>query len=348
MLYMAPLQTIVAVGEEFDTRVALSNPAGKEFQAIKAVIRYDPTVVEPVYLKDDKIRPLVEGEAESVVYADLGVLIYQARLRSTLAGQAVEFFTVRWKTLAVSAGTELNFVSQGEERTALLDKSNSTILGGSVTEGLLGMALQVFSPEQLADGPPIGEELFAGSTVGQARDGGVRLRLIANNQAIAANEDFYVGVWFENPKRVDVSNISLKIRFDPNVLEVVDDDTDNWITTGVNIFDGDYHDQFPFDIHLENSVANDLGLISYAMACTQRRALPQRGYVARIRFRPKTVAANTRIEFVFQPLDDPLRTQVSFLGSDVLGSPTSADDGTADLTLSIVEPKLPKRLVTQE
>jgi len=219
------------------------------------------------------------------------------------------------------------------------------ILGGALNTGALGMTLQVFSPEELADGPPLGDQLFAGT--GQAARGGIRLRLVANKARIPANEDFYVGVWFDNPRLLDVSKVAFKIRFDPRVLEVVDDDTDNWITRDVNIADGDFHDQFPFDIHLENAASNDSGLISYAMACTQRRALPQQGYIARVRFRPRALAEATPIAFVLGPDDDQMRTQVRFLGDELLGTPGQPESGVNDLTVRIVEPQLPRLLATE-
>lgn len=346
VLYITPLRAEIAVAEEFETVVSLSNPGEKEFQTIEVALRFDPAALEPVRLDDDEIHPLLEGDSEAVVYTEAGVLFYRARLAQPLASQAAEFFTVRWKTLGVSPHTEVTFSAWRELRTALLDESEQNILGGTGSGGSLGMTLQVFSPEARADGPPIGDELFAGSH--ERARGGVRLRLFANKKTIPASEDFYIGVWFENPGLVEISKVAFKIRFDPHVLEVVDDDTNNWIATGVNIFDGDYHGLFPFDIHVENSVLNGLGLITYAMASTQRRALPERGYIARIRFRPKALAASTPIEFTFEPDDDPFRTQVSFLGGDVLGEPDQAGDGVEDVAIRIVEPELPRLLATEE
>jgi len=346
VLYVTPLQAKLAVGEEFETRVSLSNPGKKEFQTVEVLLRFDPDVIEPIRLDEDAISPLLEGPSESVVYTQAGILAYQARLTQPSSAQAMDFFTIRWKTLAISTHAEINFTSWQSRRTALLDQAKDTILGGTGNEGSLGMTLQIYSPEALADGPPIGDELFAGPH--PATRGGVRLRLITNRQKIPANEDFYVGVWFENPRLVDISKITMKLRYDPRVLEVVDDDANNWITSGVNIFDGEYHDSFPFDIHIENSASNDIGLISYAMACTQRRALPEQGYIARIRFRPKVLADSTRIGFVLRPDDDPMRTQVSYLGGDVLGAPDRDDDGVANLTVRIGEPQLPRLLATEK
>jgi len=346
VLYTTPFQAKTAVGEECETRVSLSNPGKKEFQTIVTVLRFDPDAVEPVRLDEDPISPLLESPSESVVYTQAGILIYQAQLARPMKAEAADFFTIRWKTLAVSPHTEIGFGSWRGQRTALLGKSNETILGGPGNEGSLGMTLQVYSPDEIADGPPIGEELFAGRQ--RTTRGGVQLKLITNKKEIPANEDFYVGVWFDNPRLLEISKVTLKIRFDPRVLEVVDDDTNNWITIGINISDGDYHSDFPFDVHVENSVLNDLGAINYAVACTQRRSLPEQGYLARIRFRPKGLAASTPIEFVLEPDDDPMRTQVCYLGDDVLGSPDRNDDGVENLTVTIVEPRLPRLLTTEK
>ena len=346
VLYLTPLQAKLATDEEFETRVSLSNPGKKEFQTITVVLRFDPRVVEPIRLDEADIGPLLEEPSESVVYTQAGILIYQARLAQRTTAQAMDFFTIRWKTLDASPHTEIGFAAWRGERTALLGKSTESILGGTGSEGSLGMTLQVYSPEQMADGPTIGDALFAGQR--PSTRGGVQLRLIANKGQIPANEDFYAGVWFENPRLLDVSKIAVKIRFDPRVLEVVDDDAGNWIASGINIFDGDYHNDFPFDVHVENSASNDIGLITYAMACTKRRALPERGYLARIRFRPKAIAASATIELVTEPEDDTMRTQVSYLGENLLGEQSRGDSGLENLAVRITEPQLPRLLRTEK
>jgi len=345
VLYITPLQADIPVGGELETRVSLSNPAAKQFQAVQVVLRFDPTVLDPVRLDDDEIRPLLEGPSEAVTFTEPGVLIYQAHLARPSKMQAVELFTVRWKTLATVPATEIGFGAWRDFRTGLFNASGKNVLGGTGNDGTLGMALQVYSPEQLADGPPIGEAVFAG--LAKAPRGDIRLRLVANKTEIPANEDFYVGVWFENPRLAYVSKVAFKILFDPNVLEVVDEDENNWITRGVNIFDGDYHRSFPFDIHIENAVSNQLGLITYAMACTERRALPEEGYIARIRFRPKALADSTEIRFVMGPENDPLRTRVTYLGADILGDPDVPDDGVENLLVRIVRPR-PRRALAAE
>jgi len=346
VLYITPLQAKIATDEEFETQVSLSNPGKKEFQTITVVLRFDPDILEPIRLDDDTVNPLFDKPSESVVYTQAGILIYEAKLAQPMTAQAADLFTIRWKTLAVSPHTDVGFAAWRGQRTALLNKSKTTVLGGAGNEGSLGMTLQTYSPAALADGPTIGDELFASQR--PTTRGGVRLRLVANKEKIPANEDFYVGVWFENPRLLEISKVTLKIRFDPRILQVVDDDAKNWITTGINIFDGDYHDDFPFDVHVENSASNDIGLISYAVACTQRRSLPEHGYLVRIRFRPKALSASTPIEFALEPDDDPMRTQVSYLGESVLGSPERDDTGVDNLTVKIVEPQLPRLLATEK
>lgn len=342
VLYMTPMQHNLAVGEEFETRVSLSNPAEKQYVSIEVVLRFNPLALEPLRLDDDRIRPLLDGNAEAVVYTDAGLMAYRGRLSEPLSAQAVDIFTVRWRTLSPASHAEIAFSGGRGYETALRNSNDDNILGGTGNEGSLGMSLRIFSPQEEADGPPIGEQLYSGYNDG-TRDG-VQLRLVTNKTEIPANEDFYVGVWFDNPRMVECSKIRFKIRFDEHVLEVVDDDTDNWITTGVNVHDGSYHDRFPFDIHVANSASNLTGLIEYAMACTQRGVLPENGYLARIRFRPKTLAQSTPIEFEFGANDDPLRTQVTYLGADVLGTSANPDDGVENLAVSILEPQLPRML----
>ncbi|MCX8036597.1 MAG: cohesin domain-containing protein [Candidatus Sumerlaeia bacterium] len=347
IVYLTPFQASIPVGDELETRLSLANPGKKEFQTIEIILQYNPMVLEPIRLDEADIAPLIEGQSESVVFIEAGILTYRARLAKPTTAQSADFFSIRWKSLAPVHASDISFGVWQMKRTTLSNKEGVNILGGTGNTGALGMSLQVYSPAELADGPPIGDELFAGPGKSPSR-GGIQLRLTTNREEIPVNEDFYVGVWFENPRLLDVSKLALKIAFDPNVLEVVDDDANNWITTGVNIFDGDFHDQFPFDIHLENSVSNGSGRIVYAVSCLGRRVLAERGYVARIRFRPKTQAASTPIVFLFEPKDDPLRTQATYLGNDLLGSPERDDDGVENLTVRIVEPRLPRLLQTEK
>ena len=345
VLFMTPLEAQAPVNEEFETHVALANPGSKSFEKIQVTLRYDPMLLEPVRLDDEQVRPLLADDAKAVVYTESGILTYEAALDEASSARSVEVFTIRWKALAPAPFTKIDFTQARGQETALLDDEGKSILGGTASEGTLGMTVVVFSPEDREKGPPIGEAVYAEND--DTSRGSVQLRLVTNAQRIPASEDFYVGVWFENPRFVDVSKIRFTIRFDPRVLEVVDDDTKNWIADGVNIFDGDYHEDFPFDIHVANTVVNETGRIDYAMSCTKRRVFPDRGYLARIRFRPRSTVNATRIAFEFTQDNQAGQTEVSYLGADVLGNPTVRGDGTENLVVQITRPRLPKALAEE-
>jgi hypothetical protein len=358
VLYMTPLQTNVPVGEEFETMVSLANPGAKKFDTIEVALRFDPLVVEPVRLDQEAVEPLLEGRSESAVFTEAGILTYRAQLAQPADSQAIDLFNVRWKTLGVSPHADISFTQARGYRTALISSEDkpdvigpgaeelANILGGPGNRGMLGMSAQIYSPQELRDGPPIGDRLFADRDNRTSR-GSVRLSLVTNRPTIPANDDFYVGVWFENPRLVDVSKLRFVVRFDPSALEVIDDDANNWIGDGVNIFDGDYHQDFPFDMHLANHVSNETGVITYAVATTQQRVLPERGFVARIRFRPKAIVRSTPVTFEFARDEDAQRTEVTWMGADVLGEPGVPGDGVKNLAVRITPPEYPKILAAE-
>ncbi|HMZ52086.1 MAG TPA: hypothetical protein PK988_07455, partial [Candidatus Sumerlaeota bacterium] len=107
------------------------------------------------------------------------------------------------------------------------------------------------------------------------------------------------------------------VLFDPKVLRVVDKDKFNYIITGTNIHDGPYHYNFPWDMHIENDVRNDAGLISYAMSLANGGTLESRT-IADIHFKAIAPAAKTEVGFVKSRPGAPNLTSVRYFGFETL------------------------------
>jgi hypothetical protein len=168
-------------------------------------------------------------------------------------------------------------------------------------------------------------------------EGGVVLELKPRRTNVKVGEDFLVDIHFNNPKHAELDTVKLKLRFDPGVLQVIDYDDNNWITQGVNIYDGDYHDDMPFDYHRKNGANNDRGLIEYDMGFASRVRVASQGVIATIRFRAVAPAADTQLSFVYDDAPDAEpQTAVTFLGFNLVGAPgqRSASLRNVDLTVS--------------
>jgi hypothetical protein len=109
---------------------------------------------------------------------------------------------------------------------------------------------------------------------------------------------------------------------------VVDTHEGNWIEQGVNIWDGGYHELFPFDLHVANTADNAAGHIEYRMGYTQETILAP-GTLATIRFRVKRRGRLLALSF------DPEHTAVRFLGEDLLGDPEDEEDGAEGVVLNL-------------
>ena len=151
--------------------------------------------------------------------------------------------------------------------------------------------------------------------------GGVTLSLRPRTTNPSVGDTFLVDIVYSNPRRTDIDTVKLQVRFDPKVLQVVDYDDDNWITRDVNIFDGEYHDDLPFDFHRKNVAYNATGEIHYWMGFSSKVRVPTSGVIATIKFKAVAPTASTEVAFDLQEDQREHRTAVSFLGFNLIGIP---------------------------
>jgi hypothetical protein len=167
-------------------------------------------------------------------------------------------------------------------------------------------------------------------------EGGLLLQLQPRQPTVKVGQDFLVDIVYRNPKRADMDTVKLKLRFDPEVLQVVDSDEGNWITRGVNIFDGAYHEDLPFDNHRKNTVYNSLGVINYDNGFGSRTPIPEEGVIATIRFKAVAPAVSTPILFSSNDENalDP-DTSISFLGFNLIGIPGKRQQAMSNAAVAV-------------
>lgn len=337
----------------FVTHISLYNAKSSEFDQFDISLRYDPQLLQPVGVDDTAISSTLKKPMAVRVDKSRGIVSMSGDFETSRTDSFVTLAKVQWKALAPAAATPIRFLNTESHPSGVFNRLGENILHSR------GIQATDISPQTgLLDGtvtiePPDGEidlteesanpfstiALATNISMGTA-EGGMQLALRPRNPAPAAGDEFLVDVVYANPKRADLDTVRLEIRFDPTVLEVVDYDTDNWITRGINIFDGAYHEDLPFDFHRRNVAYNTTGLIQYEMGFSDRTAVPAEGIIATIKFRALMPAQQTVIGFATdfggQSAATPSRqTVLSFLGFNIIGTPGNRAASMRNAVISI-------------
>lgn len=327
ILYFYPSDRMtIAGGEPFTTLVLLSNPQAQKFDKIFMAIKYDSTVLKPEDYEDKLSPELLKEQPKTLVYDAEGILCYSAELKNPLSVVNDEILAIRWKPLVPYTNSPLSF-TEFEKRNSGLYMGAVNILGeqGVADDGTIPASITVMPKSFVSEMEVEDEEEFLTNLVTDRMDatlgdGSIHLTLQAPDNAIKQGETFLVHILFQNPNAINIDNVSLDIRFDPDVLKVVDYDDENWITRDVNIFDGTYHEKFPFDYHIKNQAYNQTGRIIYKMGVSKSDALIHEGIVATIKFYALAPVDNGSIKFYLAPsLSDTAGTSITYMGNSVLG-----------------------------
>ncbi len=189
-----------------------------------------------------------------------------------------------------------------------------------------GMTVQALDKESLIE------------THTEVPEGRLKTLIVLDPPVLAVEEGktFDIHAKVVNPDRVPWDRIRLDIRFDPNYLEVVDQDEGNWVSIGTNVLDGPYHNRFPFDWMRENNVRQAEGRIQYENGVF-RKAFEKEGTVATIKFRALSTTPRTPVFYHTDASPASKRgTRLSYRRSDVLADTENPKDGTIGATIAIV------------
>ncbi len=335
VLYFEPMDMIAKVGEKFNTSVRLSNPKSRGFTRMFLALQYNPEVLLPLEVNDLALQADMRAPAKAYIYENRGLLTYEAEFASELALRKQNLLTVKWRALAPALYSAITF-SSFDQRDTTLAHGEENILGdpGILGDGTIEASVCVLPPS-----PEDETEILTGTTMteytGPVTIGGVKLALRSETQKVRLGEEFLVDIDFENTRQTVVDIIHVIVRFDPRVLQVVDYDEENWITRGVNVYDGPYHEKFPFDRHIKNLASNAEGEIDYYMGISESQLLADRGTLATIVFRAIRPAVNTSISFFTPPRLHARGTRVTCMGINVLGDLTTEEDGVENLAIKI-------------
>ncbi len=152
----------------------------------------------------------------------------------------------------------------------------------------------------------------------------VYLSMTPSSQSISVGSEFTLDMALSNSVPEQLSALNVWLSFDPTYLEVVDSDSGNWITTGINVLDGPYQTNFNWDAHVQNIVDNTNGTISYGEASLYTNVFGS-GTFAQINFLAKSVVLNTPITYKVTGtygFDDTYVTDIS--ADNILGGVSGA------------------------
>jgi hypothetical protein len=339
----------VTKGDSFATRVAFSNARHSQFDRFEISIRYDPQVIRPTGIDDSGISDLLKEPGAAKVDRRRGIVTYRAEFESADTQKPETLIKLQWKALSASAHSPLTFSTTTDHPSRILrgsvnvlhqvDEDNAP-LEVSERTGLLDASVAVAPDSKTLADTESSENSFEG--MGLARsiskgsaEGGVTLALRSSQNSVAQSEEFLVDIVYSNPKRSEIDSVNLRVRFDPKVLQVVDFDENNWITRGVNIHDGDYHEDLPFDFQVKNQAYNSAGLIEYQMGFASKARIPSSGVIATVKFKAISAAPSTEIGFELNEDERNPKTSLSFLGFNLIGVPGERATALHSATLTV-------------
>lgn len=322
IMFLEPGDQKVKLGQEFETALVFNNAKRETPDKLRAVLKYDPSLVMPMGAVKKPVEDLlVSPEAfDAKVFAEEGLVVVEASVKSFPTGGPRSWATVRWQTLAPTPQSEIHFVTRSDEPTAVF-AGELNILGDSGTgiEGVIGAEFQIVGSDDAATGrEELTESLVDapyGTMYGAPASPSIGLHLVAPANPVRVGDSFFVDVFLDNAAGVQVDMVDLVINYDPSVLQVVDYDEQNWIEKGVNIFDGAYRRKYPFDVHLENKAEN--GMIRYRMGISRPDYVLTSGRMASILFKALRPARKASVEYVLG-MDQPTASSVSHLGNELL------------------------------
>jgi hypothetical protein len=317
---------------------------------VQAPLHYNPQIISPVGIDDSSVSASLDGPSHARVDQRQGIISYEADFTQPRTDSLLIVAKIKWKALQPAESTPIKFVNNENYTSGVFGKDAENLLhdrGDAASDvsdqtGLLDATVAVdptdASIQRVEEGGNAFSAVALASNISAGTaDGGIQISLSPRRANVSPGESFLVDVNYSNPRRADIDTVSLRIHFDPSVLQVEDYDNGNWITRGINIFDGDYHENLPFDFHRKNDAYNGTGLITYEMGLSTRTVLPQQGTIATIRFKAIAPSNATPIDFDMSesPSEADNTTAISFLGFNLIGTPGQRQQAVHNATVSV-------------
>lgn len=321
-VYFAPPDITTKAGQRFSTPIFFYNPDNRQVDRVDLWIRYTPELLDPEWVNVSALNSKANSPIEPEVWRSQGFIHLSCELAQPAKEMVQPLATINWAALHASPSTTV-FLQAPEGKELGIYEGTTNILEISKigNEGIVSMQARIIDPD--ADENPTILEVKTGEDpfMPSAREGrGVHLALMPTDDEVHPGEVSTIDIALVNPDVVGFDEIRFRIRFDPEAVEILDADEDNYITDGVNIYDGGFHDREPFENHGKNHVDSLHGIIDYVMGSAKGLRPYPSGTVARIVFRMKRVAGSTAFWFDgLDPKTNQYASDVRANGRSLLG-----------------------------
>lgn len=331
-IYLTPASVAVEEGQTFVTEAKVIQLDKTRITRIELVIKYQPDHVEPVSIHHGALERRANGTPEWGIDRQRGEFRLSADLESAIEGIDTKLLDIVWRALRPARGMKIDLASGDAYSAAFSGERNVTLNQYGPEGGLSGTSLRIFPrrgsvPEgdHLVDSPV---EDFATSIaeLGILNERPPSLSLQYDRKdSWSADEWITVDVHLDNSGQAAFDEVRLALEYDPEVIEIADADKGNAIHSGVNLLDGPFRDTWNWDVHLENRVRPELGLIGYRMASQSIQRRPS-GVLVRIVGRILRPTARLPIRWVRDSSGaaDKPTTAVYFVGEDLYRRQTEA------------------------
>jgi hypothetical protein len=287
-VYLTPPFQHVAPGDRFINRLVCYNARADRIDRIDLWVRYDTRLVEPVWVDVEPLKALSGNRLTVRGWREEGYVRIEATLSPPLIEAVKALAEIHWRAKEPSLGTRIELEAPPGERVALYGKGQNLLQATYLSSApTFGENVRIAPRDQPDVGMRMVEEtrrldLPSLPTAPAER---VRLAIVAPDEFVDAGAEATADVVLLNPAAAPIDTLRFRIRYDPRAVQILDADENNYIAKGINIFDGDFHEAFPFEYHARNRVDPASGTIDYEVGATRGPIPYPGGTVARIAYR---------------------------------------------------------------
>jgi hypothetical protein len=348
-LFFSPTAVNLVTGDRFQVSLSYFNRSRDDADRINVWLHYDPELLEPVWVDTEPLLALTPTLPAVKVWRKEGYVHLTTPVSQPFEGGIIPLMTTYWRTLAPTLGTKISIRTPAEQEESGVFAGDENLIYTSTLDSLFGVSMIVRVAPDVEDSYQMNEVDELREAMTAEPDDSVdrlRLALVTPGPYIESGEVGVADVVLINPSELPFDQLRFRIRYQPEMVKILDADADNYITSGINIFDGDFHPYFPFDFHGANEVDPERGVITYHMGAVGGSFAFPSGTVARIVYRMLRDAG--KVSFWFE-ISDPLTgrrvTDVSADGLSLLGSDVDAQKALHGVQVS-VQP-MPKTAMTR-
>lgn len=338
ILHFYPFDKTVAVGKNFLTDLQLFNMDSRKIEQLNVKIMFDPRFIVPVMINDNQIHDQLAGDPDYSIDMENGEITYGGVFNEPFSLDNVDILRIAWKTLRQTDYTELTFDLSNDHTQIIANGKDILGTENEKYDGIIPTGIIILDDIKDKKGKiQLDHELMKNldKRPPLMQPGKITLKLESDTKVVRPGEVFDVSVHISNPEAEIFDKLSMYIRYNPEILKVIDYDKRNWIRKGVNIFDGFARRKFPFDYHLRNEANNYLGTIDYRMGTSRLDPFPS-GEIARIRFQAVNAGKKASISFAQTSSRSP-DTSITSMGKDLLAPEQWLDDDFQELNITIAE-----------